>query len=380
MAFPLTVMASADREVVIAFYSEQFTLPYDPGMIMAGNVSIEEKSMVRFYQQMLRTDYQSFLSALEEKKQHLRLNDWLFFELLHQSVSEIFRTYSPTEQELVCWFFLSRHGFDTRLTFRDDEVFLYVYTLDEVFEVPMIKEQGRTYVNLTSVHHPPQQQQALYLLNYAARPDGRPFSFYLQELPALRPQPALNTFRFAYQEYVYQLDVQFDLTLIELMKNYPFIAERQYLEVPLSPTLAASLLPQLQRMLTGKTPQETMEFLVAFTRSAFEYKDDKEYFGRSKPMIADEVFHYPFSDCEDRSALLFQLVRQLLDLPMLIIAFDDHLTIAVALPKPCGQPVVFNHRNYYICDPTGPLNSSAIGQFPQGYEQAPFEVIGGFKY
>ena len=36
------------------------------------------------------------------------------------------------------------------------------------------------------------------------------------------------------------------------------------------------------------------ELLAAFTRSSFAYKEDKEYFGYSKPMVAEEVFLYPF--------------------------------------------------------------------------------------
>ena len=53
-------------------------------------------------------------------------------------------------------------------------------------------------------------------------------------------------------------------------------------------------------------------------------------------MIPDEVLHYPVSDCEDRSALYFALVRDLLNLPVVAIAYNDHLSVAVALELPLG--------------------------------------------
>jgi hypothetical protein len=119
--------------------------------------------------------------------------------------------------------------------------------------------------------------------------------------------------------------------------------------------------------------------LVSFTRSSFQYREDKDYFGYSKPMIADEVFHYPFSDCEDRSALFFRLVKETVDLPMIIVAFPDHLTIGVALDEEIGEPISYRGRNYYICDPTGPVNSTDIGVFPNGYRNSDFEIIGNYK-
>ena len=96
-------------------------------------------------------------------------------------------------------------------------------------------------------------------------------------------------------------------------------------------------------------------------------------------MIADEVFHYPYSDCEDRSALFFCLVKEIIDLPMIIVAFTDHLTIAVALEEEIGDAIRYEGKNYYICDPTGPVNSTDIGAFPSGYRNAKFKIIGEHK-
>jgi len=92
-------------------------------------------------------------------------------------------------------------------------------------------------------------------------------------------------------------------------------------------------------------------------------------------MIGDELFHYPYSDCEDRSALFYYLVDELLHLPMIVVAYEDHLTIAVATTKSIGKPIYFENKNYFICDPTGPNNSEEIGHAPIGYRNKAFEIL-----
>jgi len=367
------------RAVTLSFYSEQINLSYNTNIILPFSDEVDERSIVAYYQQLQRRDYRTLLRALREQKQTLGLNDWLFYQLLRQTIAEIMPAQSAVQQELTTWFFLSQADFDTRLTFQSEQVFLYVYTTDEVFEVPMIQENGRTYVNLTSINQEANSQQALYLLNFVAQPQGRPFSFYLSRLPELRPQLQSRVFDFNFGEYVYQIDVTTDQTIVEIMKQYPFIAENQYLEVPFSSSISSSLLPQLRQMISDKTEREALEFLVAFTRSSFQYQDDKDFFGYSKPMIADEVFHYPYSDCEDRSALFYRLVQDLLGMPMIIIAYQDHLTIGVALSESCEDAIEYRGREYCVCDPTGPVNSTVIGRAPRGYEYAPYDIIGQYK-
>ena len=357
----------------------ELDLSYNPEMILKTRVNLEEENMVAYYKAMEQLDYQTLLTDLEATKAKLALNDWLYFQLIQKVVKKLYPKVAPLNKELTCWFLLSKSGFDTRLTYRKKNAYVYVYTKDEVFEVPLIKEGKRTYVNLSSITSKDAVQEALYMLNFVPNPKGKALSFSLKQLPNLAPHIKTRELAFNFHKATYQMRVKFDQTIIDLMRQYPFFAEKDYLEVPLSKTVAHSLLPQLKDLIKGKTEKEALEFLVAFTRSSFKYKEDKEYFGVSKPMIADEVFYYPFSDCEDRSALFYVLVKELLQLPMVIVAFEDHLTIAVAIPQFKGESIRFQGNDYYICDPTGPINSTVVGEFPSGYQNKPFEIIGFYQ-
>jgi hypothetical protein len=194
------------------------------------------------------------------------------------------------------------------------------------------------------------------------------------------PEKIINKqISFPYKGITYQFPIQVNQTIVEIMEDYPYFSESQYLEVPLSNITFNSLIPQLKEVLAGKSHSDAVQLLAAFTRSSFEYKEDKSFFGKSKPMIADEVLYYPYSDCEDRSALFYQLVKTLLDLPMVAIAYEDHLTIGVNSQELKGDAVWFKGKPYYICDPTGPANSDIIGKFPLGYENKSFDIIGYYK-
>ena len=161
--------------------------------------------------------------------------------------------------------------------------------------------------------------------------------------------------------------------------NYPLTNPSYYLETPLSQSLKESLLPKLRELLEQKDPQEAVQFLLSLTRTAFEYQTDMENFGKNKPMIPDEVLFYSHSDCEDRSALFYSLVKELLDIPVIIVDYPEHLTVGVSLPENIGKPLFYNGRAYTICDPTGPSNTDAIGIYPNGYEQLPYKIALSFK-
>lgn len=366
-------------EIVVPFYSEKVKIAYSEDLLEGGDPLVEEQSLKRYFREMSLTNYHTLLGSLRRASRTLRLNDWLYYQLLQKTLQQIMADASSNQQVLMSWFMLSQSGYDTRLAYLGDQVFLYVYTQDDIYEAPMIKDEGRKYVNLTQIRSGRKARSALYLLGLHPNPDGHSFTFHLRELPLLRPQLSERSLRYFYKGEWHPLEVTVDENIARYMEEYPILGESLYLEAPFSSSLAKSLYPYLRQRIKGKNEWQATELLAAFTRSAFEYKEDKEHFGCSKPMIAEEVFLHPYSDCEDRSALFFNLVRELLDLPMLVVAYPDHLTIAVALPQTKGGSIRYKGRNYYICDPTGPKKSHEIGRVPQGYENTAFKIIESYN-
>lgn len=366
------------KEVEVNFYGERIQLSFNQNMLIPFQGKIEEGKLVRYYKDLENTSFTVFLKALDEAKVNFQLNDWLYYKLMRAALKECTRS-STVQAELTSWFLLSKKGWNTRLAYTKKAVFVYVYTNDELFEVPMIDDEDKTFVNLSGIGNKHLLRQAVYMLNFTPMVNGKSFSFYLKKLPQLTIQKEKRTYHFQYNGQEHEIEVNLDGNIKKIMKDYPVFSEREYLEVPFSETIHESLIPQFEVLLKDKSNEEALQLLVAFTRSSFRYKRDQEYFGQSKPMIAEEVFHYPFSDCEDRSALFYSLVKELLDLPMIIIAYPDHLTIAVSFDNNSGDAIKYKGKKYFICDPTGPINSTSIGKIPKEFAHAKFEIIGSYR-
>ncbi len=363
----------------IPFYTQPVAVTYDPGMLVAEPDVLNNATIRSTYNQLQRKPTQVLLNHLLDAKGKFLLNDYLFFRLASNTLNSIYRGEAPSAQRITLYKLLIDAGFDARLTFRSDELFVNVYTKEELFEVPIIESNGRAYANISCLTGDCKGRQRLYIFNDHPNPRGKSFGFQLNTWPLLAEQPIKKDLEFTYHGVGQRLSVNFDKTMVDIMADYPFIHEYCYLETPLSPTLSQSLLPQLSRYMEGMDSQQQLELLVSFTRSAFAYKEDIEYFGRSKPMVPEELFGYSYSDCEDRSALFYALVRDLLQLPMAVIAYDDHLTVAVGSDDLPGDSFNYKGQRYVFCDPTGPRTSSRIGQVPPGYEDKSFTVIGTYN-
>lgn len=375
-----TLLYAAEREVRFAFHQAPVVLRYDAAMPLPLPLRVEEIALQAAYQQLTQRPYQRFRDDLEAAATQLQLNDWLYAQLLQQALAQVYNQpeASPMVQ-LNTYFFLAQRGYDVRLTYRDKTLGVNAYTLDQLYEVATIQSDGRPYANVSYRNQPYNRGQAFYLLDHRPMPEGRTFSFLMRAWPTFVAQVQERTIAFNWGGDTYELPVRYATGIASLMNDYPLVDEYWYLDAPLSEALAESLLPQLTQLLKGRSQAEQVSMLAAFSRSGFTYKEDGAVFGKNKPMVADELFYYPYSDCEDRSALFFALVKRLLRLPMAVIAYDDHITIGVAIEGFQGDAIRHEGKTYFFCDPTGPNTSDKIGVVPNGYSGKPFSVMGVYE-
>lgn len=367
------------RHADVAFYSEHVTVEYRPELFANGPLELTEPGISYHYARVTEQDWLPLHTQLESAHRRLKLNDWLYYRLVVNTVDEIAAFAADSERRVLVWHLLTLSGYDTRLCFDNSDLYVYAATDDELFEVPMITDRGHRYVNLTAALNPRHRsQRTLRMHPLRTVSDGKAFGFGLRQLPRLTPSLQERTFRFRHQGELLTVHGLSDRTIAGWMHDYPFFSEGLYVETPLSDLARERLYGELRPMLAGKSDAEALALLASFTRSSFAYKEDKKSFGFSKPMIPDEVLYYPVSDCEDRSALYFTIVRDLLNLPVIAIAYDDHLSVAVASDELVGTPFLHEGRAFYVCDPTGPSGSSSIGEPPYGYADRPFEVVAAY--
>ncbi|MGB1205798.1 MAG: hypothetical protein ACPG5B_09140 [Chitinophagales bacterium] len=364
------------------------TLEYDVAMeniYLDKNVS--EEVFKKFDYTLNQTSYHIILGKLFYYKEKLELNDWLYYLLVKQCSEAMFKDKTESYRILFCWFMLNKTGYKAQLNYLNDEIILSVFTKDVVYDIPVREYDNGYFVDITSYEKPNFYQGEKYKkVNYGVavfhtcnitNPHGRDFSFKMEKLPSLgKPEIITRELAFIHENELYTVDIDINLTIIQLMHNYPELTIQDHASIPLSNEASNTLLKQLGEYIKGKNKYEAVRFLLSFTRQAMKYKTDQQGYGISNlTFCAEETLYYNFSDCEDRSILFNYLVDQLLDIDVLLLDYPEHATTAVELEKVCGNPIEYDGKNYTICDPTGPGNHLRPGEYPLGLDPKAYTIL-----
>lgn len=388
--FPFFVFASPAtplKSINIYFYGEKIALNYNPEMVFKYSVSCKDKYIKEYYEKMESSGAaKDLVEQLMTFQKSTKLNDYLYYLLVRRACTNIYKDLKTDKKEILyttaIWYIMNKSGYQTRLSNAGlKALFLNVASKDKVYGMGRIPLDGKSYYNLTAYYHQLKiSTSALTINKFNPEAGDKEFVFSITSLPELKPRLVNKILEFESHGENHRLDLQLDSNSMNIMRDYPKLKDTDYLKVPISKTAASSLLPQLQNLIDGKSNQESVEVLVAFCRKSFDYKWDWDLYDDDQPAIADQVFFLPYSDHEDRVALFFYLVKELLDLPMVVIAhFNNNLTIGVDLGNVVGDPIKYNDRNYTICDPTTPKNSEKLGKYPSGFKSAPVTVVGEYE-
>jgi hypothetical protein len=144
--------------------------------------------------------------------------------------------------------------------------------------------------------------------------------------------------------------------------------------MPLSKTTYESLIPSLKKQVQGMKQRDGVEFLMRFTRYAFLFKPDAEAFGGEKRLSPEQTLLYEYSDCEDRAALFFFLVKEIYNLPMLVLTYPQHVTVAIQFEKAYGKTVEYQGMKYSICEPSPQKIDLRVGQILPELSKKEFQI------
>ena len=94
-----------------------------------------------------------------------------------------------------------------------------------------------------------------------------------------------------------------------IFANYPVVDFESYFNIPLSRETYQSFIPTLKENLKKMNTKNGVDYLMRFTRYAFLYEDDEANFGKEKRLSPEQTLLTKASDCDDRAALFFYLVK-----------------------------------------------------------------------
>lgn len=329
--------------------------------------SLKENDVADAYEGMYATDYKNLLKDCRQIASDLSLNDWGVFTLL-RTVADAYCS-NANESVVMQQFLLNEMGYKAKMARKADEnkMLLFVATDCQIYGHPYMQQGGLTYYNING-----NQPCAFYMCQKDAPSAKNSLQMALQEAPAFEGATASSTHQA--KGSAAKVTVEVPKTLMDFYKSYPQCDYSVYVNAPVNEEVAHTLLSSLAPLVKGKSEADAANLLINFVQTGFQYATDGDQFGYEKPFFVEELFYYPYCDCEDRSILYSYLVRNLLGLDVVLLDYPDHIATAVRFNSNVGGDyLMVGGQKYTVCDPT--YIGASIGMTMPVYKTVAAKVL-----
>ena len=365
------------------FYGDTFNFTADSSLLLPVSTVASSASVHQFYDRISASNYKELVSVIKSYQDQHHLNDWIYYQLIRKVAEQI----SPKADNyfrytLYKWFLLNKCGYDARLAVGNDQVIFYVRNDEDISDIPFFMINGKKYMCLNYHDYGKlfKQADAYIPINILIEEAKNQFSYKVTRMPDFKPEHyEEKNIEFSYQQKSYHFKLKLNNEVQSIFKNYPVVDFESYFNIPLSRETYSSLIPTLNENLKKMDQKKGIDYLMRFTRYAFLYEDDGENFGKEKRNAPEQTLLSTYSDCDDRAALFFYLVKEIYNLPMVAVLYPEHLTIAVNLDKPVGNTVNYKGKQYSFCEPTPQMQDLKIGQIAQKLKHQKYEIVYAYE-
>lgn len=329
---------------------------------------LNENAIADAYEALCNSDYKPLLADCAQIRKDLRLNDWGVFTLVRQVAD----TYCGTANESIVMqqFLLNEMGYKARMARKatEDKMMLFVATDCSIYAHPYITLNGQNYYNLSGNN----EQCQFYMCQKDSPKAKNSVGMQLKEAP-LFPGTVVNSTHQA-KGSAARVTVDVPKALMDFYKDYPQCDYSVYFNAPVNAAMENRILSSLAPLVQGRNEADAANILINFVQTAFQYQTDGQQFGYEKPFFVEELFYYPYSDCEDRAMLFSYLVRKLLGLDVVLLDYPEHIATAVRFNgNVSGDYLMVNGRKYIVCDPT--YIGASIGMTMPRYKTVSAKVL-----
>lgn len=360
------------------FYNDTFNFQVDSSILIHRPSVISSAYIQSCYEKVNSGKYNNIVDSLLSYKKRHQLNDWLYYQLIRKTVQAI----SPKQENyerytFYKWFFMGKTGYDVRLTLADNRIIFYVYNDEDISDIPFILFKNKKYMCLNYHDYAHADLNKVPAYDMIGVPGAETaFSYKITRMPEFKPENYTERkLEFNYKHKAYHFNIKLNPDVAAIFTNYPVVDFADYFNIPLSKETYGSLIPLLKKNLSKMNQKKGIDYLMRFTRYAFLYENDEENFGKEKRLSPEETLFATHSDCDDRAALFFYLVKEIYNLPMIALLYPTHITMAVQFEKPIGEPIVYKGKTYSVCEPTPQQQDLGIGQISEKLKNIAYQVV-----
>lgn len=325
-------------------------------------------AVANMWRALSRKAYDNLLYDCLAIRDSLQLCDWGYLKLTGAAAKAVYSKEEEANEAVVLHsFLLNQSGYKIRMgRSRGGDLHTLVSTVDDMY--------GRTYWDLDNTHYylaEDQKVSGMYLFNtkFPGEKSLRLGIYDDQNLDELRSdERVLRSNRYKDLEVTSAVNENQMSFLDDYPSTYrrdmPYTQWYHYANTPISESVKAEIYPSLEESIQGKNTWESVNILLNFVQTAFEYKTDGEVWGYERSFFPEETLYYPYCDCEDRSIFFSRIVRDILGLDVVLVYYPGHLATAVHFETTVpGDKITVHGKKYTICDPTY-MNASAGRTMP----------------
>ena len=293
-------------------------------------------------------EYDAFINDCTQYRKNLKLCDWGTYQFVREASKAYFGNPDSNEAAMFQMYALSQLGYKLRLCKQNNRLISVIAFQEKIFAVPYLTIDDTEFYFLG----PKLTDTSIQLCDFSF-PDEKRASMRVNTLPNLpaKATPKRSIKSRAYPNVTASISV--NSNLINFMDTYPCCSWELFAEASLSQNVKDQLYPSLKKTIAGLSEKDAANILLNLIQTGFEYKTDGDQFGREKTFFGDEPFFYPYCDCEDRSILFAILVKDLMNLDVVLLDYPTHIATAVCFNENiAGDYFDIDGKKYIICDPT----------------------------
>lgn len=347
---PLRKPAEASKLTMktdVEFYGRTIQVNHEPTLTNLRFQTVNQNNIGLFWENVSNTNYANCIESLIETSRDLNLNDFGFYILLNKFTEKLYPS-NKNLSTLLNWFILLKSGYSVRIAYQENTLALLIPSLQQIYQTSYLSFQGINYYIFPNL---PGGQFYTYDQDYSQ--SGKLFDMNVSSPFNLSGKKSNKLIDFAFEGKEYKIDIQYDGDYITFLNEYPLVDLDVYFNAATSSIARESLAEALKPLMINMDELTKVNFLLHFVQTTFAYKTDPEQFGREKFFFAEELFYYPYSDCEDRSVLFSWLVREIVGLKVIGLEYTDHISTAVQFNTIVeGDYLLYGGSRYVIADPT----------------------------
>ena len=361
------------------FYGGTLNFEINPASIISFDDELSPQKVISFYEKLNVGDYKNLIQALLSYKDKYQLNDWLYYQLIRKTAQEVSpKAKNYNSYTLYKWFLLTKSGYNAKIAIGNDQLIFYVQNDEDITDIPFFMVDQKKYMCLNYHDYGKLfKKENAYIPVPITIPEAQhTFSYKVTRMPDFKPANYIEKqLEFSYKHKSYHFKIKLNTDVEQIFANYPGVNFETYFNIPLSHDTYQSLIPILKENVKNMTKKSGIDYLMRFTRYAFLYEDDEENFGKEKRLSPEQTLLTKYSDCDDRAGLFFYLVKEIYNLPMIVLLYPTHVTMAVAFDKPIGKVILYHGKSYTVCEPTPQMQHLKLGELSANLKNKPYEVV-----